>query len=66
MANYYDVLQVSTKASSAVIDRAWRVLIAENHPDKGGDPAKALQLNEAHEVLLDAQTRAAYDRENGF
>ena len=66
VANYYDVLQVSPKASSAVIDRAWRVLIAESHPDQGGDPERAILLNTAHEVLLNADTRAAYDRENGF
>jgi hypothetical protein len=64
--NYYELLQVSPKASHEVIEKAWRVLIAQNHPDTGGDPVRAAQLNAAREVLLDPDARRAYDQENGF
>jgi hypothetical protein len=64
--NYYELLQVSPKAGHDVIEKAWRVLIAQSHPDNGGDPVRAAQLNEAREILLNADARRAYDQENGF
>ncbi len=64
--NYYELLQVSPNASTAVIEKAWRVLVADAHPDHGGDPQRTQQLNEARDVLLDADNRRIYDRENGF
>jgi hypothetical protein len=64
--NYYELLQVSPKADRVVIEKAWRALIATAHPDQGGDPERARQLNEAREVLLDPVTRGQFDDENGF
>ncbi len=64
--NYYELLQVSPNATTAVIEKAWRVLAAEAHPDRGGDPQKAQQINEARDILLNADNRRIYDRENGF
>jgi hypothetical protein len=64
--NYYELLQVSPKADAVVIEKAWRALIATAHPDQGGDPERARQLNEAREVLLDPATRRQFDEENGF
>lgn len=63
MVNHYDVLQVSRTASASVIKAAHRAMMKEAHPDTGGDPAQAARLNEARDVLLDADRRAAHDRE---
>ncbi len=61
--DYYDVLQVSPRADAEVIEKAYRALMSRHHPDKGGDTLHAQRLNEAHDVIGDPNTRAAYDRE---
>ena len=37
VADYYDVLEVSPRARQSVIDKAYRALMREAHPDQGGD-----------------------------
>ena len=64
--DYYDVLEVSPRARQSVIDKAYRALMREDHPDQGGDARKAQLLNEAYEVLRDPTKRREYDRENGL
>ncbi len=59
--NYYDVLGVPTDASEADIKKAFRKLASQHHPDKGGDTDKFQQIQEAYEVLSDANTRHEYD-----
>lgn len=65
--NYYDILGVSKKASSDEIKSAYRKLAKQYHPDlHPGDAAAAekfKEINEANEILSDAQKRAAYDYE---
>lgn len=65
--NYYDILGVSKKASSDEIKSAYRRLAKQYHPDlHPGDAAAAekfKEINEANEILSDAQKRAAYDYE---
>ncbi|MDH4224815.1 MAG: tetratricopeptide repeat protein [Deltaproteobacteria bacterium] len=63
--NYYEILQVDTKASTDVIKSAYRVLLktAGHHPDLGGDAAVATQINLAYEVLSDAAKRREYDHQ---
>jgi molecular chaperone DnaJ len=63
--DYYDVLGVDRSADSQEIRRAYRRLAREYHPDvnKSSDAEdKFKELNEAYEVLSDADRRAAYDR----
>jgi len=63
--DYYEVLGVSRDASSEEIKRAFRKLAFQYHPDRnrdGGAEEKFKEVNEAYEVLSDADKRAAYDR----
>lgn len=59
--NYYRLLNVQSDAAPNVIKAAYRALIAEHHPDRGGDPAMATLLNEAYAVLSTPSRRTAYD-----
>ena len=64
--DYYEVLGVSRGASEAEIKKAYRKLAKENHPDlHPGDKeaeARFKEVNEAYEVLSDADKKARYDQ----
>jgi molecular chaperone DnaJ len=63
--NYYDVLGVPRDASTEQVKKAFRKLAFQYHPDHNGDPEaeeKFKEINEAYEVLSDAEKRASYDR----
>jgi len=64
--DYYEVLGVERRATSAQITDAYRKLAIRFHPDKNpGDPDAAARFKEAaraFEVLSDADLRARYDR----
>ncbi|KPF70667.1 molecular chaperone DnaJ [Bosea sp. AAP35] len=64
--DYYEILGVSKTASEAELKSAFRKLAMGCHPDRHpGDTAaeaKFKELNEAYQVLSDAQKRSAYDR----
>ena len=64
--DYYEVLGVSRGASEAEIKKAYRKLAKENHPDlHPGDKeaeARFKEINEAYEVLSDADKKARYDQ----
>lgn len=59
---YYDILGVSKDADTKVINRAYRRMAIQHHPDKGGDKARFALLNEARDVLTDPDKRKLYDR----
>lgn len=63
MTDYYRLLQVRRDASAEVISAAYRRLMRDAHPDRGGDAEYARWLNLAYETLSDAASRTAYDRE---
>lgn len=64
---YYDLLEVSPKASKAVISSAYRTLCQRYHPDKNSGNAafseKMTRINVAYSVLSDTTKRQAYDEE---
>lgn len=60
--DYYDVLGVKKTASQDDIKKAFRKLAHEHHPDKGGGEAKFKEINEAYQVLGDANKRNQYDQ----
>lgn len=64
--SYYDILQVSPRASPAVINAAYRAIYKQRFPDgvEHGKSRLARDLNEAHQVLSDRSRRAEYDRES--
>ena len=64
--DYYELLGVHRNATDSELKRAYRRLAHEHHPDKNpGDKAsedKFKDINEAYEILSDAQKRAYYDQ----
>jgi DnaJ-like protein len=66
VVDYYEILQVSPRASQDVIQAAYRVLARTFHPDVNPAPAAAeqmRQLNTAYAVLGEPRRRAGYDAE---
>jgi len=65
LPDYYFVLGVPPDATAAEVHAAWRRQLRYWHPDRGNHP-DALQhsklINEAHDVLSDADRRRTYDR----
>lgn len=63
--DYYKILGVDKKAGADEIKKAYRKLAVKYHPDKNPDDKlaeeKFKELNEAYEVLGDAEKRKKYD-----
>ena len=60
--DYYNVLGVSKSASQPELKNAFKKKAMQYHPDKGGDPEKFKQINEAYQNLSDPQKRQMYDQ----
>jgi curved DNA-binding protein len=62
--DYYQTLGVAKDASQSEIQKAFRKLARECHPDLNGSPEaeeRFKEINEAYEVLGDKEKRSAYD-----
>jgi len=59
--NYYEVLGADDNASRRDIERLYRRLAHQRHPDRGGSEDEMKALNEAYAVLHDDAIRKDYD-----
>lgn len=64
--NYYDILEISPKASQEVVNMAYKALVRKYHPDLNHsnpefDEDTIKKINEAYEVLRNPIKRAEYD-----
>jgi curved DNA-binding protein CbpA len=59
--DYYTVLGAERDDSRAEIERRYKRLAVEHHPDRGGDEEEMKAINEAWCVLKDEAAREAYD-----
>ncbi|MDG4646973.1 molecular chaperone DnaJ [Roseibacterium sp. SDUM158017] len=64
--DYYEVLGIQRGTSADEIKKAYRTKAKQLHPDRNSDnpdaEAQFKELNEAYDVLKDADKKAAYDR----
>lgn len=63
--NPYKILGVKKSASVEEIRDAWKELVKQHHPDKGGDEEKFKEVQAAYAILIDPAQRKQYD-ETGF
>ncbi len=63
LPDYYEILQVSTRADNETIERVFRLLAKRYHPDnrESGNADRFSELANAYHVLSDPEQRAKYD-----
>jgi DnaJ-class molecular chaperone len=52
--NWWEILGVSPSATAVEIKARRRELLERHHPDKGGDPAQAAEVNAAYDQAVKA------------
>tara|TARA_B110000211_G_scaffold218570_1_gene263519 strand:- start:10523 stop:11557 length:1035 start_codon:yes stop_codon:yes gene_type:complete len=65
MSDYYNILNINRTATQKEIKKAYRKLAVIWHPDKNKSPeaeSKFKEINEAYDVLHDANKKLKYDR----
>src|SRR6267142_1026341 len=61
--DYYEILGANERTSARDLERLYKRVAAERHPDRGGSEEAMKSLNEAYSVLRNKQTRNEYDSE---
>lgn len=61
MLKLYEILGLSKDASPDEIKKAYRTLVKEHHPDRGGNEENFREIQEAYDTLSDPEAREAYD-----
>jgi DnaJ homolog subfamily A member 2 len=61
-SKYYELLELTSSASSNDLRKAYKKLLLKHHPDKGGDPKKFQELQNVYEVLSDPDRKELYDK----
>ncbi|MBU3185970.1 J domain-containing protein [Clostridium estertheticum] len=65
MKNFYEILQVSPKATKDEIKKVYRSLVKKYHPDTNINDntlgAKFQEINEAYSILSDEKLKKQYD-----
>ena len=59
--DYYSILGAGRNATREEIERSYKRLARQLHPDRGGDEEEMKTLNEAWRVLGDRDARRSYD-----
>jgi len=59
--DYYEILGASEAASPRELERLYKKLAHQRHPDRGGTEEDMKTLNEAYQVLHDETRRKEYD-----
>ena len=59
--DYYEILGASEGASPRELERLYKRLAHQRHPDRGGSEDEMKTLNEAYQVLHDETKRKEYD-----
>ena len=59
--DYYAILGAGKTASQDEIERLYKRLAMQHHPDRGGDVEEMKAINEAYRVLGNEETRRLYD-----
>lgn len=67
MKNYYEILEVDKKASSEIIEKAYKTLVKKYHPDLQQDNKEYAEeqiklINDAYDTLSDEVKREEYDK----
>ena len=61
--DYYAMLGADEGSSRSDIERLYKRLAAQLHPDRGGSEEEMKSLNEAYGILKDETTRRQYDEQ---
>lgn len=59
--DYYEILGANERTSHRDLERLYKRMAAQRHPDKGGSEEEMKTLNEAYRVLKDEENRKKYD-----